>query len=131
MPIVGHDKDVHVEYNIPTEIDIKIPSYFYIALAGELCSILGPQIFNKITDLDEDTEEEFSYYDFDSGTAGWYAAFKATCKKLDLQWLLNYYDALKWYDRDIFDDIIEDRVVTRFIDKDNHCNEYYKYLMTK
>lgn len=131
MPIVGHDKDVHVEYSIPTEIDLKIPSYFYIALAGELCSILGPQIFNKITDFDEDTEEEFSYYDFDSGTSGWYAAFKTTCKKLDLQWLLNYYDTLKWYDRDIFDGIIEDRIVTRFIDKDNHCNEYYKYLMTK
>ena len=131
MPIVGHDKDIHVEYNIPTEIDIKIPSYFYIALAGELCSILGPQIFNKITDIDEDTEEEFSYYDFDSGTSGWHTAFKATCEKLDLQWLLNYYDALEWYDSDIFDDIIEDRIVTHFIDKDNHCNEYYKYLMTK
>lgn len=131
MPIVGHDKDVHVEYNIPTEIDLKIPSYFYIALAGELCSILGPQIFNKITDLDEDTEEEFSYYDFDSGTGGWHAAFKATCEKLDLLWLLNYYDALEWYDSDVFDSIIEDRIVTHFIDKDNHCNEYYKYLMAK
>ena len=43
---------------------------------------------------------------------------------INIKRFLSYYDTLKWYDRDIFDGIIEDRIATRFIDKDNHCNEY-------
>jgi hypothetical protein len=141
MPIVGHGKDVHVEYSIPEAIDKRIPEHFYIAMAGELCSIFGPQIFEKIEWYDYDEEgneipnsrnEEFDYYDLDSSTGGWYEAFKETCIKLNLRWLVDYHSTLEWYDSDIFDGIIEARIIKNFLEKENSpANSYYKYLIKK
>lgn len=128
MPIVTNNGDIHIEYTIPEEIDSKIPSYFYIAFAGELCSILGPVIFTKYKmDPDDENNKEY-YYDLDCGTCSWYAALKATCNKLDMNWLIDYYGTLEWYDSDIFDGIIEERIVKNFIEHNNHCNDYYKHL---
>lgn len=61
MPIVANNGDISVEYSIPEEIDSKIPSYFYIAFAGELCSILGPIIFTKYK-MDPDDKNNKEYY---------------------------------------------------------------------
>ena len=129
------------EYQIPQEIDEKIPDYFYIALAGELCSVMGYHIFEKIdpymcdeegNELPRLTEEDCSYYDLDSSTYGWYEAFLATCEKLDLQWLIDYYTPLPWYESDIFDGIIENRVIHNFIEaKVKNGNSYYQYLTKK
>lgn len=118
MPII----DDFAKYTIPEEIDSRIPEYFYPAMAGELCSIYGSEILQQIGD----------YFDMDSSTRGWYEAFKMTCKKLNMDWLLDYWNSLEWYDSDIFDGIIEDRIIEKFINvKDQNCNVYYNYLVNK
>ena len=128
------------KYVIPKEINDRIPEYFYYAMAGELVSIFGSWILEKqdYPEYDDDGNEisgdpnvDASYYDLDSGTGGWFEAFRMTCKKLDMMWLMNYYKTLKWYDSDIFDGIIEDRIIENYIEKDHihvHANCYYKYL---
>ena len=144
MAIVEEAGTVFVKYEIPEEIDKQIPLYFYYALAGELVSIMGPDIMHKISlyKCDEDfnyilNEDgsyiiEDEYYDLNSSTGGWYEAFNATCNKLNMKWLLEYWNTLEWYDSDIFDGIIEDRVVNYFIKNKNHnANPYYKYLVKK
>lgn len=144
MPIKGYGKDVKIEYTIPPEIDEKIPEYFYFAMAGELASILGPDVFEEICiyKMDDDFNNildengnyiiEEKYYDLDSGSAAWYEAFKATCKKLGLEQLISYHYSLEWYDSDVFDGIIEYRIIEKFIKRENHnANPYYKYLIDK
>ena len=138
MPIVGEGNNVHVEYKIPEEIKSRIPDYFYYAMAGELVSIFGPAILEKITvDYDEDENEyplsdDEAYYDLSSSTMGWKYAFIETCRKLDMMWLNEYRKTLEWYDGDIFDGIIEDNIITYFCKKDHtqdHSNCYYKHLL--
>lgn len=140
MPIVKNAESVHVEYTIPKDIKSRIPDYFYFAMAGELVSIFGPHILEKVDypEYDNDGNEipgdpniDNSYYDLCSGTSGWYEAFKMTCKKLNMMWLMDYYKTLEWYDSDIFDGIIEDRIIKNYIEKDHmhdQVNCYYKYL---
>lgn len=127
MPIVRYGDSVYLEYSIPKEVDQKIPKYFYFAMAGELCSISGPWLFDKINDGDG-----VEYYDLHSGTSGWAAAFYATCKKLDMMWLYEYAVGLNWYDCDMFDGEIEKRIVKAVMkSKGNSANEYYKYVIDK
>lgn len=151
-----------VYYEIPEEIDAKIPEYFYYALAGELCSIFGPKIFEEDDGSEyadaygEDIDEEESisveeligdkcceqgrpiyFIDYCDGTSGWWEAFIATCKKLDMMWLLDYYHTLPgWEECDIFHGILEERIVEKFILPEkgpyhNSANPYYKYLLGK
>ena len=123
MPIVGNGENVHVEYSIPEEIKNKIPNKFYYVMGGELCAIFGPKIFEKF---------EEDYYDLNSSTVGWVEAFKETCRKLDMQWILDYWNTLEWYDGDIFDGEIEAGIIKRFCIEDMPtANSYYKYLLTK
>ena len=141
MPIVGEGESVHIEYEIPKEIKEKIPDYFYYAMAGELVSVFGPYILQHPPAgyYDEENDEwvedgEEDYYDLDTSTGGWCEAFYATCKKLDMQWLYDYWRTLAWYDSDIFDGEIEDEIIKRFCEKDHladHANCYYKYLIEK
>ena len=139
MPIINLDGSVQVEYVIPEDIDSKIPEAFYPAMAGELCAIFGPRVFEKISVVEYDEEndevymdEDCAYYDLSSSTGGWVEAFKATCEKLDMMWLLEYWNTLEWYDSDIFDGIIEDRIIDKFIEsEDSHCNAYYRFLVEK
>lgn len=119
-----------LSYRIPKEIEAKIPDYFYIAMAGELCSVFGYWLFDKIVDPDDPKDE--GHYNLGSSTAGWYEAFKATCDKLNMSWLMDYYKTLECYDSDIFDGIIENRIITNFIlTEGHHSNLYYQYLCNK
>ena len=46
-----------------------------------------------------------------------------------MMWLVEYHDTLKWYDADLFDGVIEERIINKFIESENHNrNDYYKYL---
>jgi len=140
MSIINFGEHAYVKYKIPKEIDSQIPDYFYYAMAGELVSIFGAWILEKqdYPEYDDDGNEiagdlnvDGSYYDLNSSTGGWNEAFKMTCKKLDMMWLMDYYETLEWYDSDIFDGIIEDRIIENYIEKDHmhdHANCYYKYL---
>ena len=97
-------------YKIPKEIDDKIPEYFYYAFAGELFSIYGPGLFKP---WEETCRDGSPYYDLDSSSARWDLAFRQTCVKLGMHWLLDYYHTLGWYNGDRFDGIVEWRIILR------------------
>ena len=118
-------------YKIPLEIKQKIPKYFYYAMGEELVNIFGTKVL-----IPEDVNDEINEYtvygiDFVTSTSGWHEAFKATCKKLDLQWLLDYHKTLEWYDSDLFDDEIAQEIIKYFSSEPkNKANSYYLYLLT-
>ena len=114
------------DYKIPENIKNRIPDYFYVAMAGELVSVFGVWILQF--------HEDLGYYDLDCGTGGWVEAFRATCRKLDMQWLMEYYTTLDWFDGDLFDGEIEDEIIDRFCRKENQREAakcYYRYLCKK
>ena len=77
-------------------------------------------------------EVDGGYADLASSTAGWMRAFKATCRKLEMDWLLKYYNALPWYESDVFDGIIEQEIGRRLMNrKGDGSNEYYRYLLER
>lgn len=110
MPIVGEGKNVSIEYEIPSEIESKIPPYFYHALAGELFSVFSSEALQK------DGEGFYGLPICFGGTAGWAEALKATCRKLDMTWLWDYYSTLEWYDSDLFDEKIEERIISKVVE---------------
>ena len=113
------------DYKIPAEIKDKIPDAFYIALAGELYSVFGLVVAKK-------DEDDFYGIEFLGGTTGWVVAFQATCQKMNMQWLLDYYNALEWFDSDLFDGEISDMVIQKFYEADEtNANAYYLYLVSK
>ncbi len=131
-----------MDYKIPEDIKSCIPDYFYYALAGELVSVFGISIFQKLEPIEYDaegvrlsalTKEDCSYYDLLTSTGGWEIAFYATCKKLNLIWLYNYWKSLVWYESDIFDGEIENEIIERFLENDcvQRDNPYYKYISEK
>ena len=82
------------EYKIPKEIKIKFTKDF---MADFLINII--QVFNL--------NEPISYSDdiiYLASSRGWVDAFKNTCQKHNIKDVLAYYDGLKWYDSDLFDD---------------------------
>ena len=144
MPIVKTDSGyTRIEYTIPKEIKNRIPDYFYYAMAGELVSVFGPYILEEQDYLEYDDEGNVieplsdtpcTYYNLNSSTGGWIEAFKETCRKLDMMWLVDYWRTLEWYDSDLFDGEIEDEIVERFCKKDHFQesgNCYYMYLCDK
>lgn len=141
MPVIKEDNDVRIEYTIPKNVDERIPDYFYFAMAGELCCVFGPQIFQQIDGVEYDEEgnrlapiddADYMYYDLCSSTGGWNAAFKATCEKLDMGWLLDYYDTLEWYDSVILDGVIEKRIIEKVVEEETSgSNPYYEHLVMR
>lgn len=128
MPIIDNRDGAHVEYSIPPEIKNQIPVYFYIAFAGELFSIYGRERSRGMLY----PEVDGGYADLASSTAGWLQAFKATCRKLEMGWLLEYYNALPWYESDVFDGILEQEIRRHLMyGKENGTNEYYRYLCSR
>lgn len=118
----------HIEYCIPPEIKERIPDYFYTAFAGELFSVYGWARSKMMFYPKKDK----GCADLESSSAGWVQAFLATCRKLEMQWLADYYEALLWYDSDVFDGIIEQEIYRRFmIKEDETTNDYYRYLVNK
>ena len=128
MPVVDHGDGVRVEYEIPREIKDRIPPYFYIALAGELFSIYG---WERSKDMFYPRKKQ-SYTDLASSTAGWVAALRATCRKMEMDWLISYYDTLPWYDSDVFDGILEQEIGRHYINADRSGpNDYYRHILER
>lgn len=122
MPIVKDGNGVAIEYHIPQDVKAKIPDYFYFAFAGELFSVFGLEAFQK-------DECGLCRIEYCSGTAGWSAAFKMTCKKLDIMWLWEYWNSLEWYDSDLFDGEIESAMLKHIEKDENNTNAYYLHLI--
>lgn len=113
-----------MEYKVPEEVLMKIPSHFWPAFAGELISTFGLMIFEK----EEGTDLYALYYV--SSTNGWSAALRITCNKLDMKWLFDYYDKLEWWQSDMFDGEIEDKLISIFVEaKGSPWNDYYQWLI--
>ena len=97
-------------YKIPEDILSKIPEYFWPAFAGEIVSVFGLFTFNKVDGL-------YNLY-FITGTTGWNAALKMTCRKLNMDWLYEYYNKLQWWESDMFDGEFEDLIISKFVEAD-------------
>ena len=57
-----------------------------------------------------------------------------TCQKLNMCWLLDYYNSLEWYESDLFDGEMEGKIVSEFIEADQaqaNANAYYKFLFQR
>ena len=127
-PIVENGTGTRIEYQIPKEIQERIPDYFYTAFAGELFSVYGWERSRWMFYPEESKE----YVDLDSSSAGWAQALEATCRKLEMDWLFAYYQTLEWYDSDVFDGIIEKEIGKQFMNgKCDNANNYYLYLLHK
>ena len=112
-----------MEYKIPEEILAKVPQYFLPAFAGELVCVFGLAVFEK-----SETDSYGLFYV--SSTLGWNAALRMTCNKLDMKWLFDYYDKLEWWQSDMFDGEIEDRLISIFVEaKGSPWNDYYQWLI--
>ena len=103
MPIIEENDSVRLEYHIPEYIKSKIPEDFYFVFLGFILGILGMPVKIEIGE----------YLCYMGGTAGWYKAFKRSCRLLNLPWLKEYYDDLEWYDSDLFDGEIADEIERR------------------
>lgn len=84
------------DYKIPEDIINAIPETFWKAFAEELTRRFGTDIFGI------DPDAGAAVLDFLSGTKGWYDAFKAACKALEMTDIYEYYDALVWWKFDMF-----------------------------
>ena len=112
-----------MEYKVPEEILSKIPQHFWPAFAGELVSTLGLGVFDK------DENDQYGLY-FVSGTFGWNAALRMTCKKLNMKWLFDYYDKLDWWQSDMFDGEFEDLLIKNFVEVEEKPGlPYYTWLI--
>lgn len=103
----------------------EIPDYFYPVFAGQLVAVFGANVLKP----SKDGESPLFYI---SGTSGFNAALRMTCKKLGLSDLWDWYDKLEWYDSDDFDGELVELLISKFIDNtDQSCNPYYKWLMNE
>ena len=101
----------------------NIPDYFYPAFAGELVSVFGSEILEP-----SETGEVPLFYI--SGTTGWNAALRMTCKKLGIDWLMSWYDELEWFDSDNFDGELLEMTETKFLDNSSESNNsYYHWII--
>ena len=101
----------------------NIPDYFYPAFAGELVSVFGIEILEP-----SETGEVPLFYI--SGTTGWNAALRMTCKKLGIDWLMSWYDELEWFDSDNFDGELVEMMETKFLDNSSESNNsYYRWVI--
>ena len=112
---------------IPTDILSKIPDYFGPAFCGELASVFSLDIFKT-----NDTNDMILVR-YREGTAGWNAALKMTCRKLDMYWFYDWYDNLNWWMSDLVDEELTDIFVMPFVeDWDREgFSPYYKWLIEK
>lgn len=130
------DLGMDLSYKIPEDILSKIPEYFWAALAGEVVSVFGLSAFEKVDGL-------YNLY-FLTGTGGWNAALKMTCRKLDMKWLYEYYNKLQWWESDKFDGEFEDLIISKFVDvkdddwreipkeeRDRYESTYYSWLTSE
>ena len=112
---------------IANDILSKIPAYFGPAFCGELASVFSLDIF-KTNDIND-----MILVRYREGTAGWNAALKMTCHKLDMNWFYDWYDSLNWWMSDLVDEELTDIFVMPFVeDWDREgFSPYYKWLIEK
>lgn len=105
----------------------EIPDHFWLAFAGELVGVYGPGIFEKF-------DEGYAIY-FHTGTNGWAMALRMACEKVNLVWLWEQWKKFNWWDSDMFDGSLADRIVKNVIEADlgswAGSGDYYTWLIDK
>ena len=137
-------KEMRDNHRFTDEVERLIPDYFYPAFAGELISVFGwkwaqtafsawSPDYDEESDIAESllTPEDYSepIYDLDSNSSGWAAALVSTFKRLKMIEIANLYLSFEWFEADLFNDIIEDRIVDRFINNGQYDNSYYGHII--
>jgi hypothetical protein len=92
-----------------------IPDYFYVAFAGEITSIYGLGVWDDI--------------DYIGPENGVVQALKMTCRKLNLMWIYRKYDAMEWYDSDVYLGKLVDKAKKAITNMERGNNAYYRYLL--
>ena len=98
MPILDNGS---IHYEMPEKYKAMIDSTFCKNFLRELHLIWG-------FSLEDFNWESIGYCE---GTSGWYVAFTNTCRTMQLDELFLYYRNLPWYDSDLFDAQLSDRLV--------------------
>lgn len=103
----------------------RLPEAFYASFAGELVSVFGIDIFNS-----EDNICGVMGIEHVIGSCGWHAALKAVCKRLEVEWFYEWYDALDWMKSDEFDCDLVKRLKAHVTNQDEESRHaYYKWLI--
>lgn len=92
-----------------------IPEYFYIAFAGEITSIYGLDVWQDV-----------GYLGSEMGVV---QALKMTCRKLGMMWIYRKYDAMEWYDSDVYLGELVDGAKEAIENMEHGSNSYYRYLL--
>lgn len=108
---------------IPDSISARIPEYFYYAFGGEYVSMFGRDALIR-------DENGSCSLDYNTSTVGYTEALRETCRKLDMDWLFEYWSQLPWSQADMFGEELSDEVMKHFDRRDN-TNPYYRYLLTR
>ncbi|MEK4907458.1 hypothetical protein [Niallia sp. FSL M8-0099] len=102
MPI---NDDLTTIYEIPDEIKGNFTKEFIEDFRKSAIEIFRQNDINLGREPYD--YESYSYYDwwvYVEGSSGFYEAFQKVCKKYNLEFIVDYYDNLPWYDSDLFDD---------------------------
>ncbi len=110
------------KYTIPDEVRSRIPDWFYYAFAGEYTAVCGEDVLSS-------DELGVSRLEYGGGTAGFCEAFRAVCRRFQMDWLIEYYDSLPWYDSDLFDAELASETLRRFRSPTHGATPYYLHLL--
>lgn len=94
MPIVGNGNNVHIEYEIPSNIKEIITYDFLKEFRNQMLRVHSYYGLNSFAEEGMTTN---------TSTTGWYTAFWKACMLTGKEELINYNKSLPWYDSDIFE----------------------------
>ncbi len=107
--------------------EYKIPEKYEKMITKELLVKIRDNIFATFEKIGMDTTADDGI-DYILTTAGWGNAIKNACLELGKEDFYNYYENLEWMDSDIFDGILEDKMIEEKVILDNAINLYKEIL---
>lgn len=114
------------QYKMPERYWKLINKAFCQAMLGELISVFGLDYIERIIEEEKDGSD---WFDLQTSTGGWNAAFGACCYKFGGHYIdmYLYCKDLDWSDYDLFNGLIEDKIINNCIKNESH-KYYYNNL---
>lgn len=103
--------------------DIELSDLFLQAFLGELVSCMGPHI------LDKDENGEYYLHDAED-KAGWLAAFRKACDKVECTSLYEKYENSEYPERDALAYVVSEKA-GKLAEQSPWSNEYYRFLLRR
>ena len=103
--------------------DIELSDLFLQAFLGELVSCMGPHI------LDKDENGEYYLHDAED-KAGWLAAFRKACDKVECASLYEKYENSEYPERDALAYVVSEKA-GKLAEQSPWSNEYYRFLLRR